>query len=157
MTLPASGPISTTQIAAEIGISPPIDITGAQCRTLTGVASGPVVLPGNFYGKSWFAADYTIGTQTQASAGGTALVRRRTLTAVLTGGSGSYTYAWSFPSGATYNVLVAPTNTNTVVISQTWDPGAGETFHAETDTVRLVVTDTGTGLVRTVDHSVTIS
>lgn len=52
MTLPASGEISTAQVRAEIGGSGDIVIPSAEVRTLTGVASGPVVLPTDFYGKS---------------------------------------------------------------------------------------------------------
>lgn len=52
MTLPASGSISSAQIRAEIGGSGPVTIPSAEVRTLTGVASGPIVLPNNFWGKS---------------------------------------------------------------------------------------------------------
>lgn len=52
MALPGSGPISTAAIRTEIGGSGAVSIPSSEVRTLTGVASGPVALPGDFYGKS---------------------------------------------------------------------------------------------------------
>lgn len=52
MALPGSGSISTTQIRTEIGGSGSVVIPSAEVRTLTGVASGPIVLPNDFWGKS---------------------------------------------------------------------------------------------------------
>jgi hypothetical protein len=51
MTLPASGAISTAQIRAEIGGSGAVTIPSSEVRTLTGVASGAIVLPTDFHGK----------------------------------------------------------------------------------------------------------
>lgn len=52
MTLPASGPITFAQIRAEIGGSGPIVLPSTETRTLSGVASGPIVCPNDFWGKS---------------------------------------------------------------------------------------------------------
>lgn len=69
MTLPSSGSISTTQVRTEIGGSGAIVIPSADVRTLTGVASGAVVLPTDFYGKSWLTpapSGTTLFTQSTA-------------------------------------------------------------------------------------------
>ena len=52
MTLPASGSISIQDIATELGVSLPLDINAANVRTLAGVASGNIVMPNDFWGKS---------------------------------------------------------------------------------------------------------
>lgn len=62
MTLPSSGSISFSQIAAELGTSLPLTIPSAETRTLSGVASGPITIPDDFYGKSWASAASFIGT-----------------------------------------------------------------------------------------------
>jgi hypothetical protein len=51
MALPSSGPISSADIAAEMGVST-VTIPDANTRLLTGIASGPIVLPDDFWGKS---------------------------------------------------------------------------------------------------------
>jgi len=53
MTLQASGPISISDIAVELGLSPTstLDLNSAQCRTLAEVPSGTITL-NDFYGKS---------------------------------------------------------------------------------------------------------
>ena len=52
MPLPLSGPISLFDIRTELNLSGSIGLTSAQVRSLAGVPSGLVVMPGNFYGKS---------------------------------------------------------------------------------------------------------
>jgi hypothetical protein len=52
MTLPSSGSISTTQIENEIGVAS-ISIPDANTRQLTGKSTGALVMPTDFYGKSW--------------------------------------------------------------------------------------------------------
>lgn len=53
MALPSSGAISTSQIQAEIGDTGSITIPDANTRTLTGKSTGPLVIPNDFWGKSW--------------------------------------------------------------------------------------------------------
>ena len=60
MTLPASGSISTAQIRTELGGSGAVVIPSSEVRTLTGVSSGPIILPNDFWGKSSFTPDYSI-------------------------------------------------------------------------------------------------
>lgn len=56
MTLPSSGPITIEQILVEIGEGYPVTIPNANWRTLSGVPSGPLVIPDHFWGKTWGAA-----------------------------------------------------------------------------------------------------
>jgi hypothetical protein len=56
MTLPASGGLSIAQILAEIGDSFPVTIPNANWRTLAGKPSGPLVIPTDFYGKTYLGA-----------------------------------------------------------------------------------------------------
>ncbi|WP_353644235.1 hypothetical protein [Mesorhizobium sp. WSM2239] len=55
MTLQSSGPMSFADIRAELGMAPgaPLTIPSPETRALTGVASGPIVIPTDFYGKSY--------------------------------------------------------------------------------------------------------
>lgn len=53
MTLPASGSITIAQIMAEIGDSFPVTIPNANWRTLAGKPTGSLVIPNDFWGKSW--------------------------------------------------------------------------------------------------------
>ncbi|TIV83786.1 MAG: hypothetical protein E5V64_06370 [Mesorhizobium sp.] len=53
MTLPSSGGLTIAQILAEIGDSFPVTIPNANWRTLAGKPSGSLVIPTDFYGKSW--------------------------------------------------------------------------------------------------------
>jgi hypothetical protein len=75
----------------------PIDITGAACRTLTGIPSGPVTLPTSFHGKSWLTA--TVAPDIADGVAGTINVTTNSVTCTAHDGSGSYTYAWVQLSG----------------------------------------------------------
>lgn len=103
MTLPSSGSISTTQIRTEIGGSGSVVIPSAEVRTLTGVASGSVVLPNDFYGKSSLSPAPS-GTVLYDSGGGTggwsythSSYAGQTITVEVWGGGGSG--ATSFSGG----------------------------------------------------------
>jgi hypothetical protein len=54
MTIPASGPISLNDVNIELGNASGTAITmpNSSIRTLTGISSGPIILPTDFYGKS---------------------------------------------------------------------------------------------------------
>lgn len=58
MTLPASGPLTIGQILAEIGDSYPVTIPNANWRQLAGKPTGPLIIPDDFWGKSWKSAAY---------------------------------------------------------------------------------------------------
>lgn len=81
MTLPASGSISTQQIADELGVVGNVVIP-TDVRDLTGVASGSVVLPNDFWGKSNVSFTYhenranTSGSFTNIDFGAAAADRR---------------------------------------------------------------------------------
>lgn len=53
MTLPASGQLTISQILAEIGDTYPVTIPNANWRTLAGKPSGSLVIPNDFWGKTW--------------------------------------------------------------------------------------------------------
>ncbi len=67
------------------------------------------------------------------------------VTAVTTGGSGSYTYAWQFVSGTTAGAL-APTNVTTAFSRSAAKALGG---NAVSGVYRVQVTDTPSGLVAT--------
>lgn len=56
MTLPSSGGLTIAQILAEIGDSFPVTIPNANWRTLAQKPSGSLVIPTDFYGKTWRSA-----------------------------------------------------------------------------------------------------
>lgn len=53
MTLPSSGGLSFAQILAEIGDSFPVTIPNANWRILAKKPTGSLIIPTDFYGKSW--------------------------------------------------------------------------------------------------------
>lgn len=57
MTLPSSGPINFSDVNIELGNSSTstLVIPSSKVRTLTGVSSGPIVMPTDFYNKSYLA------------------------------------------------------------------------------------------------------
>lgn len=67
MTLPSSGPLSIGQILAEIGDSYPVTIPNANWRTLAGKPTGPLVIPNDFWGKSWKSVTQTDDRTTAAT------------------------------------------------------------------------------------------
>lgn len=73
MTLPASGPISTADISQEIygNTTTTIVIPDATTRTLTGKASGDLILPDDFWGKTWLTATLNFTLTSGTGPGGT--------------------------------------------------------------------------------------
>lgn len=102
MTLPASGPISLGQVAAELGIALPLSLGDSRVRTLAGVPSGPITM-GQLRGKSAQApqgpftatSEDGFGDGDSSNGGGTVFCSPSVTPA---GGSGGYTYLWSFTS-----------------------------------------------------------
>jgi hypothetical protein len=100
MTLPASGPISMAQIAAELGVAAAgINLNAANVRSLGGGATNLNA----FHGKSNLAPLTCLVNDATAirGANNTGTVTAST-TAVASGGSGGYTYAWTFLSGTSF-------------------------------------------------------
>lgn len=52
MALPSSGSISVAQVAAELGLSLPLDLNDSRVRALAGKPTGNVTLPNDFWGKA---------------------------------------------------------------------------------------------------------
>ena len=146
MTLPASGAISIGMVAAELGIGLPLSLGDSRVRTLAGVPSGPISL-GNLYGKSAYTP-MTINAFDDsqnfdsAGAGGTASCSPGV---TVTGGTGGYTYAWSFTSNPGGNTLTAATSADCIV-SHAYGPN---TSSGSTSVLQCAVTDnTGHTVVR---------
>jgi hypothetical protein len=126
MALNSSGPISlagsTTgqSIAVELGVSPTgtISLNDTNVRTLAGVASGAIVMPTNFYGKSSIVTiNITISSNTQdynifSNKGGTYVAGKSIINVTINSGvslGGSSSYALNtgtgWASGDTINII----------------------------------------------------
>lgn len=92
MTLPASGALTTTQILAEIGDGYPVTIPNANWRTLAGKPTGSLIMPNDFWGKTWsgggspatksFIANYDSSGTSATISTGTAAASRVIVVAV---------------------------------------------------------------------------
>lgn len=149
MTLPATGAISMSQLAVELGraANAPTSLGDTAVRNLAGVASGPISL-NSLHGKS----SYTPMTVTpypddrsysSTTSGGTAYAYP---SVSVTGGTGGYTYSWSFTSNPSSAALSNATNSQCTV-SKTYVKYSNGGFGA---ILQCVVQD-NTG------HSVTVS
>lgn len=149
MTLPVSGPISLSQVNVELGLSATAQVTlgDASVRNLAGISSGAISLD-SLHGKS----SYTPMTITphsddrsysSTSSGGTAYAYP---SVSVTGGTGGYTYSWSFTSNPSSAALSNATNSQCTV-SKTYVKYSNGGFGA---ILQCVVQD-NTG------HSVTVS
>ena len=95
MTLPSSGGLSIGQILAEIGDSYPVTIPNANWRTLAGKPSGSLVIPTDFYGKSWRSASlvYTSSSASETAQYGADVVGGgRWIAVIAVGGNSSSAY-----------------------------------------------------------------
>jgi hypothetical protein len=101
MSLPASGSISMSQIAAELSIgSGGLNLNDSRVRGLAGIGSGTISFS-SLRGKSnvqplTATSSGTDGSAISASGGG---VVTGSVTANPSGSTGSYTYAWVIISG----------------------------------------------------------
>lgn len=115
MTLPASGSISIADIATELGVSLPLDINSTVVRSLAGIATGNIVMPTDFYGKSKLTASinqtFLSGTATDFGSGATAYTGAASLT--VAGSSGTITYQWYCDGGAG---IESPTSATTRLV-----------------------------------------
>lgn len=103
----------------------------------------------------FFNADFTIGPQSSVEIGSTGnYANRRALVAVVTGGTGPFTYAWSDDDPDGIMSFSSATSSSTFAQSTTFDgePGSGQV----TANVTLQVTDTATSFVASITKSVTL-
>lgn len=153
MTLPASGAISLTQVMAEIrtrnpGRAYPISLGDSDVLALAGVP-GPANSLSNLYGKTASGGTMVVssvdgyGSANSTTSGGTVACSPAV---GVTGGSGSYTYAWSATSNPGSATLSNATS-STCSTSKTF---AKQSTGALVITLQCVVTEVGgTGQVVT--------
>lgn len=138
MTMPSSGTISMAQIDVEIGraSNAVISLGESAVRTLAGVPSGPISLS-QFYGKSSYTPMSGTGIDglTEGAAGGTQYTGSCYPYVTVSGGSGGYTFAWTFIT-ANGSTLVNPTSSNPVVRHI-----IGKFGYSGTSTLQCVITD----------------
>lgn len=141
MTLPTSGSISMSQIAAELGLAMPISLTDTAVRTLAGKPTGAVSMPTDFYGKSNGGVTITVGARTNTRVGGAASTTwrlQRTFTPVITGMTPT-SYSWSLTTAWGVAGLTSTTGATSAVFI-TYDlveEGEG----SDSGTVYLTVSD----------------
>ena len=137
MTLPASFPLSMSQINTELGraTNATTSLLESAVRTLAQVPSGPVAYS-NLLGKASLTVVGVGDDQTYSStpSGGTATALPHVN---VSGGQAPYTYAWSFtsnPQGAT----LSDATLSTASVSKTFLSGSSGSFAS---TLQCVVTD----------------
>jgi hypothetical protein len=134
MTLPASGPISMAQIAAELGIAAAgINLNMANVRTLGGGATNLNA----FHGKSNYGP-IVVTCNSVTAMRATNNVGNVFVNAAVaaSGGSGGYTYSTTYLSGESYSISNATTTA----------PGFQRSCAPNTDysgQYRVTVTDSG--------------
>jgi len=144
MTLPASGPLTLGQVAAELGIGLPLSLGDTRVRALAGVASGPISL-GQLRGKSGAtplsatARDDFGSANTQYGPGTVSC--SPSITAG--GGTGTITYLWEFTSNPDGCTLAGSAGA-TCVVSHSYTKNAVGTANV---TLRCTVRDGAGGVV----------
>lgn len=138
MTLPASGPITLGQVAAELGIGLPLSLGDPRVRALAGVPSGPISL-GQLRGKSAYTA--MAGSMDDVSATADADPPSNyslpiPVSMILMGGQAPITYTWVKISGiGTVDDVNSPASTGRMPVARFSEPG---------DTSQMVVQCTAT-------------
>lgn len=154
MTLPASGTITMSQIDVELGKASTANITlnDSNARSLAGVTTaGSTISMSNFYGKSAYTTMTGTGTNdtgtiNDSSVNGTAYTYPKV---TVSGGSGGYTYSWSFTS--TSGTGAVPTLSNATLAQCTVSLAftAGDTGNYDCF-LKCVITDN-------TSHTITVS
>lgn len=153
MTLPASGSISLSQVNVELGLpaNAQISLTDAAVRTLAGVPSGPISLS-NLYGKSsQFTVNATSASNSELSTSNGTVTCFPSVS--VSGGSGSFSYAWSFTSNPN-NCALLDSTLATCRVSHSYTSHSNGSANA---VLQCIVTDstngktvTATGITATV-------
>jgi hypothetical protein len=136
MTINASGPVSLVgccsgvSIRKELGLSGALGLTCTSVRTLAGVASGAITMPGNFYGKS---SSGSISYTTPGCYSWLAPSGVTSVSVVAVGGGGGGTYCFGGAGGGALawynNISVTPGSYYTIKV------GAGQAgFHGQNQT-----------------------
>lgn len=123
MTLPMGPPMSTLQIATEMGVSHSgFQLNSPASRAFAGVPSGPIRMK-DFYGKS---ATMSASIGSSQSGSGTSSSNTFTLTATPTGGTGPYAYAWTISGVSSGTAVFAGSSAvQTVFVDLTTAGGLG--------------------------------
>jgi hypothetical protein len=160
MTLPASAPISLTQVMDELrtvtpGRAYPIALGDADVRALAGVPSGPISLT-NLLGKSAYVAMSGSIADVSATADSnppSTYTESLPLSLTLAGGMAPFSYVWSKLSGdGAVTAINAASTTANFTNARFSPPG-----QVQSQVVQCVVTDnTGATLTRTATATLTL-
>lgn len=128
MTLPASGPISLSQIQAEFGGAQPISLSEyyrggpnvpAVSTTTTIPASGTISFD-QFHGEADTAPSLSVSISPTSAYGlGTGTPSTNNVTAAVSGGTAPYTYSWTRVSGDVF------TTSNPTAATTHWSIAVG--------------------------------
>nr|WP_295237602.1 hypothetical protein [uncultured Brevundimonas sp.] len=110
MALPSSGSISIAQVAAELGLSLPLDLNDSRVRALAGKPTGNVTLPNDFWGKSNGPSLSISVNQYQENVGSNLVRDVASLTLNWTGSTAPSSYSWSWGG---YSVSIFNGNSRT--------------------------------------------
>lgn len=148
MTLPSSGGLTIAEILEEIGDSFPVTIPNANWRTLAGKPTGSLVIPTDFYGKSWRSVslvDTSSSASESVSYGASRSDRWIVILAVGGDASSAYNLACTI-SGVPANVIVrhssgtgAGTATGTAIFTGQPSGTSGTVTITGTTTMRFYV------------------
>lgn len=160
MTLPASAPITLTDVMTELrtltpGRAYPIALGDADVRALAGVVSGTISLT-NLLGKSAYVAmsgSVPNVSGTAASNPASSYTANVAVSISLSGGLAPFTYAWSKVSGDGSVTAVNAASTNArFTVARFSSPG-----EVSAEIVQCIVTDsTGATLTRTGTATLTL-
>lgn len=95
MALPSSGSITIAQIATELGLSLPLDLTDSRVRALAGKPSGSITMPNDLWGKSSVTISI-VGNMSAVRGGGRdSLYDQGTFSVSKSGGGSITAYSWN--------------------------------------------------------------
>lgn len=138
MTLPASGPISMSDIAAELGISAQgLSLGDSRVRALAGKPSGPISFS-DLYGKSATTLSVTLSTSSISRTSNVSEFTFPANTRTIHDGTGAETTEWTVLSEAGGDWDFPGGHTGASVTPRVTMPGVGG---AATATIRCTVTN----------------